>query len=429
MPCPASAGPMGGAGLAFPASICRRTTAFSFFATGILLVVLSGPMGGPPTRYRGPRQAFSTCRKSSSTGVSRPKKDTSTRTLPRSISMLSTVPTKSLKGPSMMRTFWPGLVGRADGRGGGLHPLEDLRHFLRAQRGGRIAHAHKTGHARGVAHHEPGFLGEDHLHHQVAGVDALLDGAAFAFLDLDLFDGGDDDVENFILHPHRVDALLEVVAHFVFLPGVAVDDIPGASVPRLGVLPAPGSSAAWPRGRRESQRSRPDGDWRRPRAFTAGGFGRGGASSCGRFILRLGFPFLAFRFFPHCDLPRRYLSRSARGNGVSRASIAPRKMLVTIITASTTAVRRSASSRVGQVTLRNSPVVSLKKRDEEIRLSGGFSFGTRCSSRDKSRKRPDVAPAPGHSAPIAGLTGRLLGPRGRPSLPRGSAQAGPTILR
>ena len=34
MPCGAKAGPMGGAGLALPASICKRTTALSFFATG-----------------------------------------------------------------------------------------------------------------------------------------------------------------------------------------------------------------------------------------------------------------------------------------------------------------------------------------------------------------------------------------------------------
>jgi hypothetical protein len=33
IPCPANAGPIGGAGLAFPAWICRRTIALSFFAT------------------------------------------------------------------------------------------------------------------------------------------------------------------------------------------------------------------------------------------------------------------------------------------------------------------------------------------------------------------------------------------------------------
>src|SRR5207237_6597487 len=52
---------------------------------------------------------FSTCKKSSSTGVSRPKNETITRTLARSMSISATVPMKSLKGPSTMRTFWLGL--------------------------------------------------------------------------------------------------------------------------------------------------------------------------------------------------------------------------------------------------------------------------------------------------------------------------------
>src|SRR5262249_18343293 len=48
-----------------------------------------------------------TCRKSSSTGVSRPKKDTSTRTLPFSGLMSSTTPMKSVNGPSTTLTRSP----------------------------------------------------------------------------------------------------------------------------------------------------------------------------------------------------------------------------------------------------------------------------------------------------------------------------------
>ena len=50
-------------------------------------------------------QARSTWRKSSSTGVSLPKNDTSTLTFERSWDISSTVPMKSRNGPSMMRTF------------------------------------------------------------------------------------------------------------------------------------------------------------------------------------------------------------------------------------------------------------------------------------------------------------------------------------
>src|SRR5512142_1523131 len=50
---------------------------------------------------------FSTCMKSSSTGVARPKMDTSTRSLPFSGFTSSTVPLKFENGPSMTRTESP----------------------------------------------------------------------------------------------------------------------------------------------------------------------------------------------------------------------------------------------------------------------------------------------------------------------------------
>src|SRR3990172_5639340 len=51
MPKPARAGPMGGAGLALPASICNLVTALTFFMR-YLLVVLAGS-ALPRTRIRG----------------------------------------------------------------------------------------------------------------------------------------------------------------------------------------------------------------------------------------------------------------------------------------------------------------------------------------------------------------------------------------
>jgi hypothetical protein len=181
IPWGANAGPIGGAGFAFPASICNRRTVFNFFATKFLLQSFSllqkgfaflpsstAPALEPsafnhmqkgfaflpssrapalePSAFNHMQKGFaflpssrapaleplafnhmqkgfaflpssrapalepyplSTCKKSSSTGVSRPKNETITRTLALSISMLSTVPMKSLKGPSMIRTFWP----------------------------------------------------------------------------------------------------------------------------------------------------------------------------------------------------------------------------------------------------------------------------------------------------------------------------------
>jgi hypothetical protein len=55
----------------------------------------------------GGRYAFSTCAKSSSTGVARPKIETSTRTFCFSAFTSSTMPAKFENGPSMTRTFSP----------------------------------------------------------------------------------------------------------------------------------------------------------------------------------------------------------------------------------------------------------------------------------------------------------------------------------
>src|SRR5947208_5546187 len=87
MPCWPSAGPTGGAAVALPASTWILTTALTFFAIYFT--------------------NFSICRKSSSTGVSRPKIETSTLTLLRSGWTSSTTPWKSANGPSVTRTASP----------------------------------------------------------------------------------------------------------------------------------------------------------------------------------------------------------------------------------------------------------------------------------------------------------------------------------
>src|SRR5512133_3239252 len=67
-------------------------------------VVLSGLAALPRVVHR---YVFSTCMKSSSTGVARPKIDTRTRTLPLSGLTSSTVPLKFENGPSVTRTESP----------------------------------------------------------------------------------------------------------------------------------------------------------------------------------------------------------------------------------------------------------------------------------------------------------------------------------
>src|SRR6266478_2302338 len=103
-PCWPSAGPTGGDGFAFPAGSCSFTIPVTFFAIAALRGS-SGPARGPAASHLG--YVFSTCMKSSSTGVARPKIETSTRTRPLSGFTSSTVPLKFENGPSTTRTLSP----------------------------------------------------------------------------------------------------------------------------------------------------------------------------------------------------------------------------------------------------------------------------------------------------------------------------------
>src|SRR6266403_1463583 len=99
-PCWPSAGPTGGEGFAFPAGSCSLTIPVTFFA--IADSVVQAAVRPPTSTY-----VFSTCMKSSSTGVARPKIETSTRTRPLSGFTSSTVPLKFENGPSTTRTLSP----------------------------------------------------------------------------------------------------------------------------------------------------------------------------------------------------------------------------------------------------------------------------------------------------------------------------------
>src|SRR6266478_5984250 len=103
-PCWPSAGPTGGDGFAFPAGSCSFTIPVTFFAIAALRGS-SGPARGRQASHLD--YVFSTCMKSSSTGVARPKIETSTRTRPLSGFTSSTVPLKLEKGPSTTRTLSP----------------------------------------------------------------------------------------------------------------------------------------------------------------------------------------------------------------------------------------------------------------------------------------------------------------------------------
>src|SRR3954468_22038181 len=108
-PCWPSAGPIGGAGVAWPALICSLMTAETFFLGGMSGpndVVCGGssrPLGGA----RGACQILATWLNESSTGVSRPKIDTSTLSFWASGLISEMVAGRVSNGPSMTVTVSP----------------------------------------------------------------------------------------------------------------------------------------------------------------------------------------------------------------------------------------------------------------------------------------------------------------------------------
>src|SRR5262249_36049913 len=97
-------------------------------------------------------------------------------------------------------------------RGLDAHVPQDLldlglveRHGLAAY-AGDVRAADEAGHARRIADDEPAVRVEDHLDQDVAGVHLLLDGVALALADLDLILHRDEDLEDLVLHAHRLDA-------------------------------------------------------------------------------------------------------------------------------------------------------------------------------------------------------------------------------
>ena len=89
-----------------------------------------------------------------------------------------------------------------------------------------VAHADEASHTGRIAHDIPAIFVHFHLDEDVAGEHAALNGLALALAHFDFFFGGDYHVEDFVLHPHRLDPLLDGVPNLVFIAGIAVNDVP-----------------------------------------------------------------------------------------------------------------------------------------------------------------------------------------------------------
>src|SRR5918996_5676408 len=106
------------------------------------------------------------------------------------------------------------------------HLLEDLLDLGLLERQRPVARADEARDARRVAHDVPALVAHDHLDQHVAGEDLAVHRLALAVLDLDLLLHRDEDLEDLVLHAHRLDAVLEIRLHLVLVAGVGVDDVP-----------------------------------------------------------------------------------------------------------------------------------------------------------------------------------------------------------
>src|SRR3954451_2039791 len=97
---------------------------------------------------------------------------------------------------------------------------------------GDVGTADEAGDARRVADDEPAVRVEDHLDEHIPRVHLLLHGVPLALADLDLVLHRNEDLEDLVLHAHRLDAVLEIGLHLVLVARVRVDDVP-ALVGRL----------------------------------------------------------------------------------------------------------------------------------------------------------------------------------------------------
>ena len=144
--------------------------------------------------------SFSTWRNSSSTGVARPKIVTITRNVPRSVLTSSTLPgeigERAVDDAHVVVLLESHLRARAFG--GGRLAVENLIHFVGAERDRLSSAAHKSRHSRGGFYGVPELVVHFHFDEHVAGINQALAGDLFAAAQLDNFFGRDQDLPDLV---------------------------------------------------------------------------------------------------------------------------------------------------------------------------------------------------------------------------------------
>src|SRR6187397_1927897 len=209
-PCWPSAGPTGGAGLAWPPGIWSLMSVRTFFAMAssvdLLDMVESELDGHLP--LEGVHQHLELLR----VGVD--GDDLAVEVGERAGGDLDRLAERELDDRLLC------------GRAGNRTRVEDLVDLGLRERHGLGAGADEPGHARRVLDDRPRFVVQVHVHEHVAGEHALVGRHLLPVLRLhDLF-GRDDDAPEPGCLVHRDDPVLEIGLDLVLVPGIRVDDIP-----------------------------------------------------------------------------------------------------------------------------------------------------------------------------------------------------------
>ena len=179
---------------------------------------------------------YSTCRKSSSTGVARPKMVTRTRSVLRSGLISSTLPEKFAKGPSMIlhRLVLLERHLRARPLGRSRLAVQNRIHFVGGERDGLVAAADESGDARRVLHFMPQLIVHFHLHQHVSGIEQALAGDLLAAAQFHHFFGGNQNLADLVGEAKSLGAAPQRIRHLLLETRIGVDDVPVLVVVRFG---------------------------------------------------------------------------------------------------------------------------------------------------------------------------------------------------
>ena len=88
--------------------------------------------------------------------------------------------------------------------------------------------SHKGSHTGGVTHHRPGAIVDVHAHQHVPREQFALHQFALTSADFHNLFNGHHNVVDGVLHLQGLGAHIQVSFHFIFVAGVALDDVPVA---------------------------------------------------------------------------------------------------------------------------------------------------------------------------------------------------------